>query len=559
LRKKAKSELELYNEFENNVDDIINQLDLSNYALNEILDFFHFSIALRYSGEQLSSDEYQLGPSGHYLSQLSYLLHLFNNCNKIYQETSIDIFQNSKLQKNFPTLLRYALFSEISPYIRKEVYIPKINNKVLRLEYNENYYDYELRDTVLTLLATGFSATDDLKNYEVYDHHIRRILDNKFNNEFVISEVSEYKEWYKAYRFDDLTVSEEIYLKLGLTKIEYIEFQSFWLGLTTYYIKKFESIIRYLKRTGDDNNHVLNKEMLRTASINLSKDVFYTTFTDSLIGISKSKFEYLMKLFSFDTNNKLTLLDGYYPVFFEYKDSYLFSPFSVRVNMSPRNLLYLLNKNHLDIFNNEVSEHLEPQLISHCISLLSKIDSLKIESNVIWSRKGEFDIIAYDTIHNIVLHFQAKGTIPVEGARMTRNLESRMQEGIDQISKFNRESQNKKESIISDIFKHKVSNPNYINILLGWGGFGSYKIWKIMNEEKIVALNLAVLNYFIKNIEANYDFNDFYDDINNIINLMVDSTNHKKIINRYKIGKYKVFSESFNYESTKLFKYKYLP
>jgi len=80
-----------------------------------------------------------------------------------------------------------------------------------------------------------------------------------------------------------------------------------------------------------------------------------------------------------------------------------------------------------------------------------------------------------------------------------------------------------------------------------------------MNEEKIVALNLAVLNYFIKNIEANYDFNDFYDDINNIINLMVDSTNHKKIINRYKIGKYKVFSESFNYESTKLFKYKYLP
>ncbi len=56
--------------------------------------------------------------------------------------------------------------------------------------------------------------------------------------------------------------------------------------------------------------------MLRTASINLSKDVFYTTFTDSLIGVSKDKFEQLMKLFSFDANNKLTLLDGYYPVFF---------------------------------------------------------------------------------------------------------------------------------------------------------------------------------------------------------------------------------------------------
>lgn len=559
MKKKVKSELELYNEFEDNVDDVINQFDLSNYTLNEILDFFHFTIALKYSGEQLSSDEYQLGASGNYLSQLSYLLHLFNNCNKIYQETSIDTLQNFKLQKEFPTLFRYALFSEISPYIRKEVYIPKINNKVLRLEYNKNYYDYELKDTVLTSLATGFSATDDLKNYEVYDHHIRRILDNKFNSGFVISEVSEYKEWYKAYRFDDLTVSEDVYLTLGLTKTEYIEFQSFWLGLTTYYIKKFESIIRYLKRTGDDNNPVLNNEMLRTASINLSKDMFYTTFSESLIGISKDKFKKLMKLFSFNTNNKLTLLDGYYPVFFEYEDSYLFSPFSVRVNMSPRNLLYLLNKNYLDIFNNEVSEHLEPQLISHCISLFAKINSLEIESNINWSKKGEFDIIAYDTIHNNVLHFQAKGTIPVEGARMTRNLESRMQEGIDQISKFNQESQSKKESIISDIFKHKISNPNYINILLGWGGFGTYKIWKTINEEKIVPLNLAILNHFIKNIEDNYDFNNFYNDINNIINLLVDSTNHKKITNRYKIGRYKIFSESFDYEPTKLFKYKYLP
>lgn len=559
MAKKNKSNLELYDEFEAKIDCIICEFDFSSYSLNEVIDFFHFSIALKYSGEQISSEKYQLGPTGNYMSLCSYLLPIFNNCSRTYKNTSLDELMKMKLRELLPSLLRYAAYSEIAPYIRKNIYIPQINNKVLRLKYNVNYYEYELKDTVLTSLATGFSATDDLKNYEVYDHHIRRILDKKFNSEFVISEVSEYKEWYRAYRFDDLTVSEEVYLKLGLTKTEYIEFQSFWLGLTTYYIKKFESIIRYLKRIGDDNNPVLNKEMLRTASINLSKDVFYTTFTESLIGVSKDKFEQLMKLFSFNINNKLTLMDGYYPVFFEYEDSYLFSPFSVRVNMSPRNLLYLLNKNDPDIFNNEVSEHLEPQLICNCINLLSKIDSLEIRSNINWSSKGEFDIIAYDTIHNNVLHFQVKGTIPVQGARMTRNLESRMQEGINQISKFNQESQHKKESIISDIFEHKISNPNYINILLGWGGFGSYKIWKAIDEEKIVALNLAILNYFIKNMAVNYDFNKLYDDINNIIDLMVDSTNHKKVINKYKIGRYKIFSESFDYEETKLLKYKYVP
>jgi hypothetical protein len=226
--------------------------------------------------------------------------------------------------------------------------------------------------------------------------------------------------------------------------------------------------------------------------------------------------------------------------------------------LSPRNLLYLINRYDPDLFNNKISKHLEPELLKNCIALLSEITFLDIKSNINWA-KGEFDIIAYDANTNCIMHFQAKASIPVEGARMTRNLEARIDEGIKQILIFNKESDSTKNKIISQIFNTTIQNPTYINVVVCWGGFGTYNIWKKLEENQICTVNIAVLNQYIIRFKNNYNMNNFYKDIEDIIQEIIHSTEPKKVINKHKIGKYKINYETFQYKKTKLIKYRYVP
>lgn len=560
MNKDIENRLKEYGEFEKNIDNIVvSSFDYSSAYLNDILDFFHINIAMKYSGERFDTDKYNIEPPTSFSSIFSYLLPFLNSCKKDFNNEYFENIFISQMMNIRDTLIKYGLFSEVAPFVWRKVYIPDITCKNLRMHYNTNYYEYEVKDAILTEIATGFSASNDLKNANLYDMYINLLINLNLDltENLQIQETENSKEWYKKYRFDDLTISEELYNNLDILKNEYIEFQSFWLGITTYYIKMYEALVRYKRNTGNLNGNLLEKLLIHFASPNLRKKSFYAKFK-KLIGIEEYKFLRLMNIFSLDVNCTYKLQDGHYPVFFEYKDLYLFSPFNVRVQLSPRNLLYLLNKNETANFNN-ISKYLEPQLIKYCINLLNKIPNLQIESNKNWGTRGEFDIIAYDNSNNNILHFQAKASIPVEGARMTQNLESRIKEGICQIERFNQQDSTTKDCIVSKIFNKQIINPQYIDIIVGWGGFGTYNIWESFNDKKITALNIAVLNQYIIKYNNAYNISNFYNDINNLINEIVDSSSPKKIINKLKIGRYKIYYDSFDYQKAKLLKYRYIP
>lgn len=559
IKTQIPDQLELFKKFEENIDTIISDINLTQFHLNDILDFFNLSIGMRYSAEKLNTDTYQIKLSDSFSSTLSYLFPLLNNCKKEFNKEHFENYFIIQIKKNISTLIKYASFCEVAPYVWKKTYTPEINGKILRIKYKDNYFESELKDVILTSIATGISATNDIEDSQFYDLHILDTINLKYTPSLnhIIFETIKSKKWYKKYRFDDSTISENIYSELGITKNDYIEFQSFWLGLTTYYIKAFEALIRYVRKNGKENDSFVEHLIFYFSSANIYKNKFYTEFPESMIGLSEKRFNILMKIFSLNVNDKFKLQDGHYPLFIEYEDLYMFSPFNVRSQISPRNLLYLLNKKEASIFNEKISQHLEPGLIEHCINLLKKIPHLEIKSNINWGGKGEFDIIAYDSIQNNILHFQAKASIPVEGARMTQNLESRIKEGIDQILRFDKETN--KDEVVSRIFNKTITNPSYINIILGWGGFGTYKIWKILNKEKIVALNIATLNQYIKKFENNYNLLTFYDDTNKLIQEIIDSSKPKRNINNIKIDKYKISYETFNSENAKLLKYRYVP
>ena len=167
------------------------------------------------------------------------------------------------------------------------------------MDYKDNYYEYEVKDSILTSIATGFSASNDLENAELYDKCINILINSNVDltEKLQIQETKNSKEWYKQYRFDDLTISQELYNDLGISKYEYIEFQSFWLGITTYYIKMYEALVRYTRNTGNLNDNLVQIFLIHFASPNLKKEYFYKNFKE-LIGIKEDRFLRLMNIFT---------------------------------------------------------------------------------------------------------------------------------------------------------------------------------------------------------------------------------------------------------------------
>ena len=74
-----------------------------------------------------------------------------------------------------------------------------------------------------------------------------------------------------------------------------------------------------------------------------------------------------------------------------------------------------------------------------------------------------------------------------------------------------------------------------------------------------LGLNIAVLNQYIIKYNGNYNTNNFYDDIDMLIKEIVDSSSPEKIVNKFKIARHKIAYESFTYQKSKLFKYRYIP
>ena len=353
MNKDIENRLKEYGEFEKNIDNIVvSSFDYSSAYLNDILDFFHMNIAVKYSGERFGTNKYNIEPSTSFSSIFSYLLPFLNYCKKDFNENNFkSTFINQMLKLN-KTLINYGLFSEVAPFVWREVYSAKITGKNLKMDYKDNYYEYEVKDSILTSIATGFSASNDLENAELYDKCINILINSNVDltEKLQIQETKNSKEWYKQYRFDDLTISQELYNDLGISKYEYIEFQSFWLGITTYYIKMYEALVRYTRNTGNLNDNLVQIFLIHFASPNLKKEYFYKNFKE-LIGIKEDRFLRLMNIFSLDIDidkKMFNLIDfKYNEKMFKLKDRLVLS-LQKNMNLNLLNFLIKHFKNELN-------------------------------------------------------------------------------------------------------------------------------------------------------------------------------------------------------------------
>ena len=145
MNKDIENRLKEYGEFEKNIDNIVvSSFDYSSAYLNDILDFFHINIAMKYSGERFDTDKYNIEPPTSFSSIFSYLLPFLNSCKKDFNNEYFENIFISQMMNIRDTLIKYGLFSEVAPFVWRKVYIPDITCKNLRMHYNTNYYEYEL-------------------------------------------------------------------------------------------------------------------------------------------------------------------------------------------------------------------------------------------------------------------------------------------------------------------------------------------------------------------------------------------------------------------------------
>jgi hypothetical protein len=99
--------------------------------------------------------------------------------------------------------------------------------------------------------------------------------------------------------------------------------------------------------------------------------------------------------------------------------------------------------------------------------------------------------LVYDRNDNVALHIQAKGTIPPHGAKLTRNLESQILGGLNQLARLRDLPLREKDRIIGEAIQTEVANVEVVDVLLARSSFGTIKVWGEMG--RVVACSLPVL------------------------------------------------------------------
>jgi hypothetical protein len=147
-------------------------------------------------------------------------------------------------------------------------------------------------------------------------------------------------------------------------------------------------------------------------------------------------------------NPRHRLGDGLFPPFVRVGGSVNFTSDLLRRYVHERNLLWVLQREDNDRFNNLVSAAMEPALIDDVASVLGSHTDLVVRRGVGFAN-SELDLLLYDRRANAAMQIQAKAPIPPGGARMTQANGSRAREGLRQLEMFRRLPQAEREAVIS--------------------------------------------------------------------------------------------------------------
>lgn len=162
---------------------------------------------------------------------------------------------------------------------------------------------------------------------------------------------------------------------------------------------------------------------------------------------------------------------GYFPPFQNLGERVIFSPAILLAMMTNRNAIYICSKKNEKVFHSVVSKRMEPKLIDDFLSEVPRDSAWKCSKSVAFPG-GEIDLVLFHPVLNIALQIQAKGSIAPEGAVLVRNFESRCEEGVRQLRRFEALSEEEKISALRNRVRAVNSETFIVPCLLARSSFG---------------------------------------------------------------------------------------
>ena len=395
------------------------------------------------------------------------------------------------------------------PEVRKGYYeVEKIQEGWFKLVHpNEEFARAEEYDIILTELTIAFLVGEppDLRQ-EFFT------LANQFRSPdmTLMSRVLRILFRYRLNSIQEVPLLEPnaFQICIGTTWEDFCKIRAALLAYADYCIH-LGNVLRLfsVNESNATRKEALSEKYEELVTVFDTKD-FFINLLIGLTNVERSAIENILKFYTINIDNQdKTAGDGFFPPLVDYSHSYLFNPYILCLMLTSRNIIYVLNKTNKIQFDNIVSQYLEPTLLNQAVKILERLPDLRIVRNAIWS-KGEFDLLIYQSSSNTLLHIQAKAPIPPQGARMTRAVEERSKEGIEQWNRFQDLSQDERDTVISEILNTAVKKVLCVSVLLCRAGLGTHVVWNLKKD--IAVVNLPLLNGVIQKIfSENLKLSDF--------------------------------------------------
>jgi len=491
--------------FEKSCDEEIGKLSLWEKPLRSILTgYMMMADSLIFGGRfgrKIERDQYK---AERILARLSYLAPNLSNCSRKLLKNGREAMETFGTSDGpeIQEALMYAHFCEIMPQFRQQYYDVKLQDGNFQFLHESDAFEKsEIKDVILTELCLGFDTKKPNEIPMMVLSDISRLYPHKDLSAYVKGAAVNY-ELHQVSFSEPTYIPDHAFLEsFGFSKDAFEKVRAALWSLSDLL---FALSTFYEVSADQKDNRVQWQWRVVDCIAPTFKRSWLVSFLCRLTGLAQIEIcRVLDFLVASEENGMFNCSgNGYLQPLVQLEGFIFTSPLLLRMMPSMRNMLYSLNKTDPEHFSKTVAHHLEVELLKEVSELCNKIPGLMFKGNTPWShegRDGELDAILYDTDRRYIIALQAKAAIPPEGARMTRNVETRTLEAVSQVTSFEQLSRESKKKIFSDAIGAVSDDFLVSHGIVTRSGLGTNKAWKA--AEGMAVFNVALLTYALLGTE----------------------------------------------------------
>jgi len=462
------------------------------------------------------------------LSRFSYLEPLLLSCVKELGGTNarevLNYLNESELKTDAAKLVRYLHLCEVVPQFRKGHLVERVSGKRIELNHpNDDFKKIEKRDIIFAELASA-TLVDRLPPPD-YGLLKEAVKNAKVNMALTMLYAKSKFDAILRAQVEDMYFDESEYLEVfGFESRDYKSVRAAILSICAVYGEVAYCLEADYANTQEERYY---DEMLEFVSVGVLKNFFYACVMVTS-QVSESRLLKVLSWLELDVRKiggSRQSGDGYTPPLILLGDSVLFNPFALVNSFSIRNILYSYNQRDPDSFGAIVANKMEPFLIDEALSVLSDFSRFESATGVAFAG-GEIDLVLYSQTENIILNVQAKAPLSPQGARMVTATETRVKEGLAQLSRFTKLSVKEREEVYSKAFNREISAPQVVDCILIRSCVGTKKIWDQLGDTLL--FNLPILRMLQTKFKGNsLNASEFVAEVNKAINFIDTGVNYQ--------------------------------